>query len=466
MVDLDVLADRHERLRDRHQSMFAEPKKTAGVVLVADPKYIGTFSGQVTWATLLNLSARLYKGVRAFRLVLDPGVARLSCVFFPNTAGDLLGASVRLLEELNNGNAFTIEEGAPANDGSDWIWVHVGAQASEYPAGITVAGQGWAACVNDQAWRSLPSAQNPIGPFVAACLGAAEIYKTLYPLRENKKPAPIVLSAFDYSNDVRNNPPLPETVKLPETSVAGAGAVGMAFLALLNSIPAIKSSDGLHVVEYDDLDGSNMNRCLLAVLRDVGEHKTNVLKTRLDVQRLSLQVHEGTWEAFVDGPAQLDPKKLELVISCVDKYGAREAVQYKRLPKLLVTAGTGDFLLSVSRHVLDDGLSCGLCYQARDQGTMCAEATDGAQQAFEVLPDPSISFVSGLAGALLAAEYVKEVIPDLRAGRIQNTLRVQVLTASTRVSARSKDARCNCSSKYVSIGYKQTWPSEGSASKS
>ena len=457
MVDIDKLADRHERLRSRHQSMFAEPKKIAGVVVVADPNYIRTFSGQVTWAMLLNLTARLYKGVRAFRLILDPGVVRLNGVFFPNLENDLLGASKRLLEELNNGNAFTIEEGAPADDGSEWIWVHVGARAPGRPAGISVVGQGWVAFINDETWRSLANVENPFGPILAACLGAAEIYKTLYPLREKRGSTRIVLSAFDYSNGIGNNPPLPKSIKLPETYIAGAGAVGMAFLAVLNSTPAISSRDGLHVVEYDVLDDTNMNRCLLAILKDIDEQKSAVLKTRLDVGRLNLKVYEKKWEEFVDDPA-FDPKKLELVISCVDKYDARNAVQYRRLPKLLLTAGTGDFLLGVSRHVLDDGLSCGLCYQARDSEVVCAKATEGAQEAFETPVDPSISFVSVLAGALLAGEYVKEAVPELRAGCVQNTLRLQVLSSSTRVFARRKDAKCNCSSKYVSMGYKQAWP--------
>ena len=74
--------------------------------------------------------------------------------------------------------------------------------------------------------------------------------------------------------------------------------------------------------------------------------------------------------------------------------------------------------------------------------------------------DPSISFVSVLAGVLLRAEFLKEVAPGLDAGRVRNTVRVQSLTGSAKTTARSKDPRCNCSSKYVALGYKNTWRAE------
>jgi ThiF family len=463
MTDIDKLADRHERLHRRHQSAFGTQRPDAGVVIVADREFIRTFSGQVTWATLLNLAARLYKGIRRIRIVIDPDAVRLPNVFFPNPLEDLRGASLRFLEQLSAG-AFTIEEGVPPNNGHEWIWVYVGAVDHRYPPGIAIAGQGWLAFVNDASWRELPSAQNPIGPMVAACLGTAEIYKSLYPLREKKGQTRIVFSAFDYSANLSSNPALPESLHLPKTYMAGGGAVGMALLLLLNSTPAIRSGSGLHVVEDDTLDDTNMNRCVLAVLDDIDSPKIEIIESRIDTARLGLKVHDMKWQAFVQTPEHSDALNFERVVSCVDKYAARQAVQYDRLPRALLTAGTGDFLLSVSRHVLDDGLSCGLCYQAKDAEPGCATATEGAQEAFEVPVDPSISFVSALAGVLLGGELIKVSVPELRAGGIQNTVRVQVLTGAAKTSARSKDPGCNCSSKYVAMGYKNTWraaPGEG-----
>lgn len=458
MADVDLLADRHERLAARHPE-FGRPKNDAGVVVVADPHYIGTFSGQVTWATLLNITARLYKGIRHIRLVLPPDVSRLPHVFFANPLDNLREASLEFLQQLNH-QAFTIDEGVPpAGAQGEWIWVYVGAYDSRLPAGIRVAGQGWVACVNDDSWQRLASVENPIGPMVAACFGAAEIYKALYPLRQHNAQASIIFSAFDYSRNLESNPELPNRFHLPRTYVAGAGAVGMALLLLLDGTPAIHSGSGLYVVDDDVLDDTNMNRCLLAALSDIDSLKTTVLESRLDVDRLALKFYPAKWESFVQAPEHSDPLNYERVVSCVDKYPARRAVQYDQIPKVLLTAGTGDFLLSVSRHVLDDGLSCGLCYQAREGDEGCATASQDAQQAFSVPIDPSIGFVSALAGFLLAAEFLKEVVPALHAGRVKNTVRAQLLTGTTKVSARNKDDACNCSSEFVAIGYRSIWKS-------
>lgn len=458
VVELDKLADRHERLERRHEAAFGQRRPDAGVVIVADPRYIRSFSGQVTWATLLNLTARLYKGIRRIRIVLDAGVPRLPHVFFPNARKDLLEASLQLLEDLN-ADAFTIEEGEPPSDGREWIWIYVGAREDRCPAGITVAGQGWLAFINDESWLALPLFENPIGPMVAACFGTAEIYKALYPLREKKEPKRIVLSAFDYSNNMASNPALPGPLHLPKTYIAGAGAVGMALLLVLDSTLAIRSGSGLHVVEYDSLDDTNMNRCVLAVIKDINSPKLAIVKSRLDTARLALELHNSTWQSFVEKPDHREPSNFRRVVSCVDRYAARRAVQYHQLPKTLFTAGTGDFLLTVSRHSLGDGLSCGLCYQARDAEPSCATATEGALTAFELPPDPSISFVSALAGIMLGAELLKDLVPELHQGCVRNSVRAQLLTGTIRSAARAKDPGCNCSSKYVAIGYRNVWQS-------
>lgn len=455
MIDINRLADRHELLAARHPE-FGRRRSDAGVVIVADSRFIGTFSGQIIWATLLNLTARLYKGIRHIRLVVPRDILRLPHIFFPNELESLREASIRFLEQLNQ-EAFTIEEGVPPSDGIEWTWVYVGAWDTRLPKGISVAGQGWLAFVNDESWQALAPEENPIGPMVAACLATAELYKALYPLRWRSSGMRIVFSAFDYSRESASNPRLPETIHVARTYVAGAGAVAMALLLLLNSTPAIRSGEGLHVIDDDQVDDTNLNRCVLAVLGDIGSLKAGVLEKRLDIERLALKVHPSTWQAFVETPGHNDPLRYERVVSCVDKYPGRRAVQYDRLPRVLLSAGTGDFLLTVSRHVLDDGLTCGLCYQAKETNPDCAKASQGAQSAFAVPVDPSISFVSALAGILLGAELLKELVPELQSGQIRNTARVQLLTSATKVFRRTKDPGCNCNSKYVAGGYQSTW---------
>jgi hypothetical protein len=158
----------------------------------------------------------------------------------------------------------------------------------------------------------------------------------------------------------------------------------------------------------------------------------------VNADRLNLRVADERWQTFVQRPEHTDPLLFERVVSCVDKYEARRAVQYDRIPKVLLTAGTGDFLLAVSRHVLSDGLACGLCFQARDAEPTCATASEGAEQAFEAPIDPSIGFVSVLTGVLLGAELLKEIVPEWHAVRLQNTVRVKTLFGAVNVQPRPK----------------------------
>src|SRR5213592_2153974 len=83
MHDIDDLADRQDRLYERHKEYLGVQARNA-VCIVGHREYLSTFSGQVTWATLLNLVVRLYKGIRRIRISLDSDLERLPRVFFPN----------------------------------------------------------------------------------------------------------------------------------------------------------------------------------------------------------------------------------------------------------------------------------------------------------------------------------------------------------------------------------------------
>jgi molybdopterin/thiamine biosynthesis adenylyltransferase len=452
MTSLGQLADRHERLYQRHSDMFGTQERNS-VALIADTEYLRTFAGQVTWAVLANLTARLYKGIHRLCIVVEPEIERLPRVFFPNSKPTIRDASVDLIKALHPDASFLEERGMP--EGTQWIRVYVGGACAAGDDALSVAGRGWGAFINDQGWKLLPDDGNPIGALVAACLGAAEIYKRLYAMRSADFRKSTVFSAYDYSVAPEGGPSLPREINLPRTFIPGAGAIGMAVLLLLHSLP-VHSSNGLLPIDFDHLDDTNLNRCILAVLADLNpaQLKIDIVKARVDAVRLGLDPQNEHWEEFAKRSEYADPRSFERIISCVDRYEARRAVQYLKPPRILFTGGTGDFLLNVSRHILDDGLACGLCYQARDPEPACATASDGSQHAFEAPIDPSIGFVSVLAGILLGVEYLKEIIgaPPLR-----NHLRVKTLFAQASVRAREKDPNCNCSSKFVAAGYKATW---------
>jgi molybdopterin/thiamine biosynthesis adenylyltransferase len=460
MITINELADRHLRLYAKHQAELGE-HTTNALCVVADRAFLESFSGQVTWATLLNLVVRLYKGIHRLRLVVEPSIVRLPHVFFPNDIRDIRGASLQMLNDLHGGH-MVIEE-APPDDGDPALRVYVGAAKKDVSAAaLTVAGRGWVAFINDDGWRGLADDLNPLGPMAAACLGTAEAYRRLYAARSRPLQA-LVFSTFRNA-DPSVNPAMPADIHLPRTFVPGAGAIGMGLMLALQSMPSIRSSDGVLVVDDDRLDVTNLNRCLLAILADVSDQaislkKIDLLKRRVRHGGLNLQAIDDRWQAFVRRRAHDDARDYEIVLSCVDKYEARMAVQYDKPPKVLITAGTADFLLTVSRHVLSDGMSCGLCYQFRDRAPTCDKASEGAQEAFENPIDPSIGFVSAMAAVLMAAEYMKEIRPEWHDSRVDNSLRVYVLSGRVKAGKKPKDPNCNCSSKYVAMGYNDIWGS-------
>lgn len=452
---LDNLADRHERLHRRHAASFAGHAKSK-VVIEGDPAFLRIRTGQIAWALTINLLARLYKGIEEFRLVIDPGIERLSHVLIPNKETNLRLASLHLLADLNPDH-YRIAEGYPEGDAAEWVFVRIGGAARMDGRSIAIGANGWRAFLNDDRWRGLEPDDNPLGAIVAACLGTAAVYKLLYPLRDAPSDTGLVFSAYDHRIGLDGPNPAFDPFDLPKTYVAGAGAVGMAFLYTLGSAATIRSSGGVHLADHDALDDTNLNRCILAILTDITRLKVDVLDQWLSDPNLGLRTYPDRWQAFVERPEHSDPKNYEWVVSCVDKYEGRRAVQYDRLPRVLLTAGTNDFLLSVSRHVLNDGLACGLCHQARAP-VACSKASDGAAEAFEEEPDPSIGFVSVLAGALLCAEYLKAVVPVFADGAVKNAVRVNTLLFKARRAARTKDLQCGCSSKFVAAGYDRTWP--------
>lgn len=460
----DLLADRHDQLRKKFDPTLGDHVRQK-IAILGDPAYLRTFAGQVTWATTVNLVGRLYKGVKEVHLSLDSAIERLNHVFFPNNEACLKDASLRLLSDLSEGEGHYIVHVSDRQSAWDesWVVLFVGQAHGRAKHQVSVAGNGWLAFLNSDAWIGLAVDPNPIGPIVAGCQAVAEVYRMLYAPKGNLSGpvAPSIFSAFDYgfyNSQGVTNPPLPPSIELPLTHIAGAGAGGTAFLFLLESLPIPTRSDGIWLVDKDHLDGTSFNRNMLAIPQDEGKEKVKVAVQRLDVGRLSLKPYYGWWKEFLDDPIRGTQEDCRFVVSCVDRYESRRSVQYDCMPKLIFTTGTGDFLLTVSRHQLDDGLACALCYQPRQWiGPHCGGISEATQRAFEAAIEPSIGFVSVLSGVLLASEFLKEVIPSWRAGRIKNTIRYQMLTRRSKVLKRPKEESCGCTSPFVTAAYRQIW---------
>jgi hypothetical protein len=134
-------------------------------------------------------------------------------------------------------------------------------------------------CVNSNGWivratstgAALPddvAQPNPIGALCAASIGVAEVFKRIVGIPSDIAPLldTFEFSLFEYS--VRFDSPgplLPQVLHLPNTLIAGGGAIGNGVCLLLSQLPL---SGRVHIVDKQSYNDENFGTCVL--LEDEG----------------------------------------------------------------------------------------------------------------------------------------------------------------------------------------------------
>ena len=227
---------------------------------------------------------------------------------------------------------------------------------------IVYAGaHGWQALVSHRSPRALASDDNPFGAGAAACLAAAQIFRTLF---SEHFPSPVQeevsLSLLDYQVN-GGVPPFVGTECVCDSVVlCGAGAIGnAAHWALLRS----HATGSLTVVDPEPVDESNLQRYILTDTHSVGRRKVEIAQERSAGSSLSVVPVLGTWGSFVTG---MHPLRVDLVATALDTAGARIEVQAS-LPKEIVNAWTQSGDLGVSQHTFLDDQACLACLYLSDR---------------------------------------------------------------------------------------------------
>ena len=429
------------------------------VLLTGDAARLSTRGGRLMFRVSANLIARFCPKID---VLLDPSAKNLSAETL-----DLLHridsgnhADFRVVETAT-GSPYSavLSIGAPVTRTPNEVTI----DATGWLAAISTEGV--------QAPLPHPSDDNPFGDLLAAALGAAEVFKHLVePLPGKAFPfGTTTLSAYDYSvGSLDPGPALPASTVLPPTILAGVGAVGNAFLLALANVPNV--SGDLFAIDNQSVDdGSNQNRYVLAEERD-SDPACPTQKTDLAVrlfEELDLEVHP------LPVPLDVALKRVQggtvprprIALSAVDNNQAREDLQ-KLWPDLLIEGATDSTLAQVSRHEHGSGLGCLLCihsgpgdsdfsYVAHASGLsglseaviaasmrnaslmvtdadvqaapetkrhhlaaqvgkpICSVLADlerlSAKPAHELPHQPTVSFVSMIAGTFVAAELVKHL---------------------------------------------------------
>lgn len=153
----------------------------------------------------------------------------------------------------------------------------------------------------------------------------------------------VAFSAWSGDRVERDDGPLlKESTVSEEVVLVGLGAIGNGILWALSRAGL---SGAIHVVDYQNLELSNLQRYVMAIRSDEGQPKLEIAARALEGSGLRVKCHQLRWQAFVAAHGTFWPTVLVALDSAKD----RRAVQ-ATLPAWIANAWTQPGDLGVSRH--------------------------------------------------------------------------------------------------------------------
>lgn len=393
-----------------------------------------TRNGQFMAAMTVNLLARWCPNLTLLMPETVPVMVRIPLL----EQGNLGEALVNLARAINPYASVSLN---PASASNYHASIAVGRGIRAVPATVTVNCDGWISFVdtNENSFDWASDNTNPIGAYISACLGAAEVFKTLF-CHLSKKGGPLniptgslVFSTLDYG--FRKGPfvnrRLPTSIELGSLAVISMGALNSAVLYALCSLPGV--SGDLLVIEPQRFDLSNLNRY---VILTSGPAIAGTLKVDLATEIAfpyfaPVRITPLDYQRYPERKAS----QIELAVVGVDNNKSRWDVQMDH-PQNLICGGTERGQVTVSCHHAVQGEACvGCIYSSEDP-----VGSEGQ-------PIPTISFISAFAGFLMAAEVLKTKVSELNTYKLDLLLDVEGLRSSSvtvRKPPKSQDCKCNC----------------------
>lgn len=357
------------------------------IVIAMGDATASTYHAQVAALTAVNLVGRLFR--RLILVVPDGTPVDFRVPFIEGTLGPALVGFARrvsgavqaelasapppgsvVLHIADAPSSMAIERGGPARLKAERPRKRAESE-SHSDRDVYCSGAGWLAQIGrrpTQPLASAPELANPIGPLVAAALGAAEVFKVvlgdaiagaengadgdpvgavagLEPINDT-----LTYSALTYEvGGTDLGPPLNQVVRLPATTLIGAGSIGSAFLW---GLAHLRSAQGqLAVVDHDHLATHNPDRAIL-VLDDAAARELPKATWARDMVQpwipdVSVEPFDGTLRAYIDTLSE--DYTLPLAISAVDSVESRRDIQ-DALPRRVLNASTGPASVEITRH--------------------------------------------------------------------------------------------------------------------
>lgn len=426
------------------------PFQPAHIIIAAGDDVAGSRSGQHLLWMLTNLLARQVDEVVMITFEINPELMVLGGI------SPLLPQDLQLHLALRQG-AVDINPGFTTNDSPPSLRIQVGpetALAVQPLPTFYVSATSWRGYIGTEAATWTCSDGNPVGPYVAACLAAAEVFKMSRGVQPEygSTPQRLWYDAWhmDVSNQGEDGPALPEDATGIPAVLGGVGAVGTALLHTLYAVPGLKAD--IIIVDYDPegIDVTNLNRYTLFGQSDLGQPKASRAAWKLKASGLHITPRDLLWQQWA---AEYSKEARPLVMSCVDNNAARHAIQ-SSLPDVILSASTLDLRAQVIGFERVAATACLRCrnpveeshsdesviasLRAADpvrRAALAAERGVNPDDLEQFLEDPqahcglisgetlqrfgptnaaaehwSVGFVSAMAGVLLAAEYLKRTL--------------------------------------------------------
>jgi len=410
--------------------------ETAKVAIVADEETLKATNGQHMTVLAANLLSRFCRHIDLFVPHSIETQLRLPIL----SHGNLITSLEDLCRQINPHGIF---RGNPPQDHLYDASLVIGKGMVLRRNTIFINSDGWIACVStDGEIISAMHNENAIGAHLAACFGAAEVFKGIFRGVEGiKEKYTKPLNSLSYSplNNIPNeepdeNPRLPSKLDLGTIHLIGAGAVGCPVAYVLASIPGL--SGRIIVTDPQSIETSNLNRLPLALNSDVGDKKVEVIR-KIATPNLEVSIQPNTFQEYFQ---EVGSPIVDLIVDTVDDVETHWFVQ-RIFPRVLLNGGT--IVEDVNLVRIDDFLnkSCLGCIYPRS-----------SSQAVAGVPYATISFISMMTGILLAAEILKEKVASLGRYKLNNMVVFNGLDARKmhrKITRTDKLDSCgiNCKSK-------------------
>lgn len=323
-------------------------------------------------------------------------------------AGALSDCIMRQMADADPFGDFRIQASGN-HQGGTALYIGYNAGGIRDVSGVFINASGWLAAISDQS-LTLPAGdeRNVLGAIVAACLGVAQLFKMAIGVRPERRIQTGVFDVFRLAwvQDPTHRP-WPGNLDVGRMLMVGAGSVGSSAAYCMRLCGL---AGHLTVIDGDITKIENFNRSPIFGRATYDLPKAEAIENFLSGSLLNAVGEEIWWDAFLQkrGRASFD---FDLWLPLANEFDVRRAMQHNVPPPMIYASTTLNWGINHGRHIpgRDDCLSDRFLVEVAADDLTCAT---GSVTTAETVIDAALPFASLFAGALIAADLVRLLMPE------------------------------------------------------